>query len=105
MTDTSTRTDAAFETTGAGAVSPPARHDGHAGAVAPGRKGKSMRGWLPLTLGLLAVVLGALWTVLGLGYISGSMMTDQRIWAVVGPVVVLIGLGALRYGMRARRRS
>ncbi|SCL54443.1 hypothetical protein [Micromonospora chersina] len=63
-----------------------------------------MRGWFRLTVGLLAVVLGALWTVSGLGYVEGSVLTDQRIWAVVGPVLVLIGLVALWFGMRARRR-
>ncbi|MCI4065365.1 hypothetical protein MRQ36_23480 [Micromonospora sp. R77] len=62
-----------------------------------------MRGWLPLTLGLLAVVTGAVWTVQGLGYAGGSVMTDQRVWAVLGALLVLIGLGALWYGMRARR--
>ncbi|SBT39636.1 hypothetical protein [Micromonospora narathiwatensis] len=61
-----------------------------------------MRGWFRLTLGLLAVVLGALWTVQGLGYATDSVMTGHRIWAVIGPVVVLIGLVALYFGMRAR---
>lgn len=63
-----------------------------------------MRGWFRLTVGLLAVVLGTLWTVQGLGYVEGSAMTGQQIWAVIGPVLVLIGLVALWYGMRARRR-
>ncbi|MEU2613466.1 hypothetical protein ABZ570_18050 [Micromonospora sp. NPDC007271] len=63
-----------------------------------------MRGWFRLTLGLLAVVLGALWTVQGLGYGGDSVMAGHRIWAVIGPVVVLIGLVALWYGLRARRR-
>ncbi|MGS2619582.1 hypothetical protein ACVCAH_34620 [Micromonospora sp. LZ34] len=63
-----------------------------------------MRGWFRLTVGLLAVVVGALWTVQGLGYVSDSIMTDQRVWAVVGPVVVLIGLVVLWFGLRARRR-
>ncbi len=63
-----------------------------------------MRGWFRLTVGLLAVVLGALWTVQGLGYGDDSVMTGQRIWAAIGPVLVLIGLVALWYGMRARRR-
>ncbi|MET7807510.1 hypothetical protein [Micromonospora chersina] len=63
-----------------------------------------MRGWFRLTVGLLAVVLGALWTVSGLGYVEGSVLTGQRIWAAVGPVLVLIGLVALWFGMRARRR-
>ncbi|MEU4716484.1 hypothetical protein AB0F73_22920 [Micromonospora purpureochromogenes] len=64
-----------------------------------------MRGWLTLTLGLLAVVVGAVWTVQGLGYVGGSVMTDQRIWAVLGPVVILIGLVVLWRGLQARRRS
>lgn len=63
-----------------------------------------MRGWFRLTVGLLAVVLGALWTVQGLGYVDGSVMTGRRVWAVIGPAVVLIGLVALWFGMRARRR-
>ncbi|KXK61503.1 hypothetical protein AWW66_13365 [Micromonospora rosaria] len=62
-----------------------------------------MKGWLALTLGLLAVVVGALWTVQGLGYVSGSLMTDQRIWAVVGPVLVVAGLATLWWGLRSRR--
>ncbi|MFI6823925.1 hypothetical protein ACIBJE_23740 [Micromonospora sp. NPDC050187] len=62
-----------------------------------------MKGWLPLTLGLLAVVVGTVWTVQGLGYVSGSVMTDQRIWAVLGPLLVLGGAAGLWLGMRARR--
>ncbi|MBM0278747.1 hypothetical protein [Micromonospora tarensis] len=63
-----------------------------------------MRGWLPLTLGLLAVVIGAVWTVQGLGYVSGSLMTDEKIWAVVGPLVALAGLATIWLGLRSRRR-
>ncbi|GGO23682.1 hypothetical protein [Micromonospora parathelypteridis] len=64
-----------------------------------------MRGWLTLTLGLLAVVIGAVWTVQGLGYVSGSVMTDEKIWAVLGPLVALAGLVVLWLGLRSRRRS
>ncbi|MEV4389274.1 hypothetical protein AB0J68_26760 [Micromonospora sp. NPDC049580] len=63
-----------------------------------------MRGWLTLTLGLLAVVIGAVWTVQGLGYVSGSAMTDERIWAVIGPIVALAGLVVIWLGLRSRRR-
>ncbi|SCF30906.1 hypothetical protein [Micromonospora mirobrigensis] len=63
-----------------------------------------MKGWLTLTLGLLAVVVGAVWTVQGLGYVGGSVMTDQRIWALLGPLLVLIGLFVLWRGLRSRRR-
>ncbi|MEU7618304.1 hypothetical protein AB0M91_24390 [Micromonospora rifamycinica] len=62
-----------------------------------------MRGWLTLTLGLLAVVVGAVWTVQGLGYVGGSVMTNERLWAVVGPLVVLAGLVLLWRGLRSRR--
>ncbi|GIJ28034.1 hypothetical protein Vqi01_31960 [Micromonospora qiuiae] len=76
------------------------------GATAGGTrpKGAAMSGWFRLALGLLAVVVGALWTVQGLGHIEGSMLTGQRIWAVVGPVLVLLGLALLWLGVRARNR-
>ena len=38
-----------------------------------------MRGWLTLALGLLAVVVGAVWTVQGLGYVGGSVMSDSDV--------------------------
>ena len=36
-----------------------------------------MKGWVPLTLGLLAVVVGAVWTLQGLGYVGGSVMIGR----------------------------
>lgn len=63
-----------------------------------------MKGWLPLTLGLLAIVLGALWTLQGLGYVEGSAMTGQRVWALVGVAVGAVGLVVLTIALDARRR-
>lgn len=63
-----------------------------------------MSGWFRLTLGLAAVVLGALWTVQGLGYVEASVMTDQKAWALLGPALMLGGLLSLWLGMRARSR-
>jgi hypothetical protein len=59
---------------------------------------------LALALGFLAVVLGAVWTMQGLGYLGGSAMTGERVWAVVGPVVALAGLVVIAAGLRSRRR-
>jgi hypothetical protein len=63
-----------------------------------------MRGWLALTVGLLAVVIGAVWTLQGLGYLEGSAMTDETVWAVVGPVVGVAGLVLIVFGLRARSK-
>ena len=62
-----------------------------------------MRKTLPITVGLLMVVVGAVWTFQGLGYLEGSPMTGVELWAIVGPVVAGLG-GALAYvGSRTRR--
>ena len=58
---------------------------------------------LPLVLGGVMVVVGLLWTLQGLGYVSGSPMTGVTFWAVVGPVVAVIGLALMIVGMRRRR--
>jgi tetrahydromethanopterin S-methyltransferase subunit C len=63
-----------------------------------------VKGWLALTLGLLAVVVGAVWTLQGLGHLAGSVMTGVRVWAVVGPVVAVIGLALIWVGLRVRKR-
>ena len=64
-----------------------------------------MRGWFRLTLGLLAVVVGLVWTLQGLGYLRGSLMSGDDVWAIVGPVFVVIGLVLLLVGLRARNRA
>jgi hypothetical protein len=64
-----------------------------------------VKGWLALALGLLAVVVGAVWTLQGLGYLTGSVMTDQQIWALVGPLVALAGLALIWFGLRTRKRA
>lgn len=58
---------------------------------------------LPLVLGGVMVVVGLLWTLQGLGYVSGSPMTGVTFWAVVGPVVAVVGLALMVVGMRSRR--
>ena len=62
-----------------------------------------MKGWVPLTLGLLAVVVGAVWTLQGLGYVGGSVMSGVTLWAIVGPIIALVGVGLLVAGVRRFR--
>ncbi len=45
-----------------------------------------------MVVGLLLAVVGALWTFQGLGYVGGSPMTGESVWAVVGPIVAGLGV-------------
>jgi len=57
---------------------------------------------LALALGVVLLLVGALWTLQGLGYVGGSPMTGVTFWAVAGPLVALLGL--LLAVMGGRRR-
>lgn len=54
-------------------------------------------------VGVLMVLVGLLWTGQGLGWIGGSAMTGETLWAVVGPVLALAGAGVLVAARRRRR--
>ena len=61
--------------------------------------------WLWLTSGLLALVLGALWTLQGLDLLGGSVMSGVTIWAIIGPIVAITGLILIAIGVRKRGRQ
>lgn len=63
-----------------------------------------MKPWIFIVIGVLAVLLGGLWTLQGLGYVTGSFMTGSRLWATIGPVVVVLGLWSLVVGIRRQAR-
>lgn len=58
---------------------------------------------LGIAFGVLMVLTGAVWTLQGLGYLEGSPMTDQAIWAILGPLVAGLGVGLVI--VTARRRE
>jgi hypothetical protein len=60
---------------------------------------------LAVGIGSLIAVMGAIWTLQGLGYIGGSVMSGVTFWAVVGPVVALTGLAIAIWGLRGRRSA
>jgi hypothetical protein len=43
-------------------------------------------------LGVLLVLIGALWTLQGFGVVGGSFMTGSTMWLVIGLVCVVVGL-------------
>lgn len=55
---------------------------------------------LTLVLGAVLVLVGALWTGQGLGWVGGSPMTGVTLWAVIGPLVALAGIALI---VRSRR--
>ena len=57
---------------------------------------------LGIVLGVVMVLMGAVWTFQGLGYLEGSPMTDQSIWAILGPLVAGLGVGLVVVAARRR---
>jgi hypothetical protein len=53
------------------------------------------------SLGILLLLLGALWLLQGIGIIPGSFMTGQTQWAIYGAIAAVTGIGLL---VLARRR-
>ncbi len=64
-----------------------------------------LHGWLLMSLGVLALVLGALWTLQGLDILTDDRMSGVRIWAIVGPVAAVAGLALVVIGERVRARA
>ena len=67
----------------------------------PPRRGGALR-LAVRVVGLIALLAGLVWTLQGLDLLGGSAMYGQRIWAVVGPVVAMVGM-VLLVGARRRR--
>ena len=59
--------------------------------------------WVFLIVGILLVLSGAVWTLQGLNYLGGSPMSGVTIWAVVGPITVIIGVVLALVGLRRLR--
>ena len=55
-----------------------------------------------LAVGGLLLLAGVVFTLQGLGHLGGSAMTGDRTWAVIGPIVAVVGVGV---GVLAARRS
>lgn len=62
-----------------------------------------MKKSLLLVLGFLMLVGGLVWTLQGLGYVTGSPMTGVTLWAIVGPIVAAVGLLLVVVGLRSGR--
>lgn len=66
-----------------------------------------MRRWISLAvLGVLLAVVGAVFTLQGLNLLGQTGgMNGQHIWAVIGAICVLAGLGLAARGVRTGRTA
>lgn len=53
--------------------------------------------------GALIAAAGIVWTLQGLGYVTGSFMTGATVWAVIGPATAVAGLALIAFGLLRRR--
>ena len=61
-----------------------------------------MRSGLLIVAGIVLVLLGAVWTLQGTGVLTGSPMTGQQVWTVIGLLLVAGGLALGITGVRRR---
>lgn len=54
-------------------------------------------------LGAVLVVVGVVFTLQGLGTLGGSAMSGKTMWAVIGPIIAVVGLALAAVGVRGRR--
>ncbi|GAA3134298.1 hypothetical protein JOF29_002239 [Kribbella aluminosa] len=52
----------------------------------------------------LLIAVGSVWTLQGLGYLKGSSMTGQTLWATVGPIIAAFGVALIYVAFRGPRK-
>jgi hypothetical protein len=65
---------------------------------------ESMR-WVWLVIGILAVIVGIVWTLQGLNVLRGSVMSGHSMYTVIGLIVGVVGLILVVVGLRRRAPS
>jgi uncharacterized membrane protein HdeD (DUF308 family) len=51
-----------------------------------------MKRWITLSAGIVLVLVGAVWVLQGIGVITGSFMTGQKLWFLIGLAAFLVGV-------------
>ena len=64
-----------------------------------------MRKPVLITVGVIVAILGAVFTFQGLGFIGGSAMTGSALWAVLGPIIAVVGIALVVVGLRRSGKS
>ena len=57
-----------------------------------------------VALGVVIALAGLVFTLQGVGVLTGSTMSNTTFWSVAGPVIVVVGLAIAVVGGRGRHR-
>ncbi len=63
---------------------------------------KTNRAVLLLVGGILLIAVGLVWTLQGVGILAGSVMSGSTMWAIIGPIVAIVGIYLVVRWWRAR---
>jgi len=66
---------------------------------------RTLKGWLPMVIGILLIALGALWALQGLDILTDSKMSGKEPWTIIGAGLAVVGVIVVVIGERARARS
>ncbi len=64
-----------------------------------------MRSGVLTAVGVIATIAGVIWALQGFGVIGGSFMSGNSVWAIIGPIVAVIGLLITGIGIRRARSA
>ncbi|WP_198416374.1 hypothetical protein [Cryobacterium sp. Hh38] len=53
-----------------------------------------------ITVGVIALILGGIWTGQGMNLIPGSFMTGSRMWLSIGLILAIVGIILIVLGLR-----
>jgi hypothetical protein len=62
-----------------------------------------VRNGILTAVGVVLTIAGLIWALQGFGVIGGSFMSGDSVWAVIGPVVAVVGLVIAGIGVRRAR--
>jgi hypothetical protein len=58
---------------------------------------------LPRAIGIVCLVIGAVWVLQGIGVAQGSVMTGSTLWAILGAATLVVGALVLRRSLNAAK--
>jgi hypothetical protein len=59
-----------------------------------------MKHWIFLVIGVLIGAVGLVWMLQGLGTLTGSPMTGQKLWFAIGVLAIVVALALIGDSVR-----